>query len=93
MSLTFEWDREKAKGNLEKHGVSFSEAATVFGDPLSLTIEDPDHSIDEQRFVTLGQSYRGQLLVVAHTDEDDGIRIISARRATRRERRDYEEEF
>lgn len=90
MSLRFEWDEGKAKRNTEKHDVSFGEAATVFGDPLSLTIEDPAHSWDEQRFVTLGDSINHRLLVVVHTDREDVIRIISARGATRRERRDYE---
>ena len=90
MSVRFEWDEGKAGRNIEKHGVSFEEAATVFGDPLSLTIEDPAHSWDEERFVTIGGSFAHRLLVVVHTDRDDAIRIISARQATRRERRDYE---
>ena len=90
MSLRFEWDEGKAKRNIEKHDVSFGEAATIFGDLLSLTIEDPAHSWDEQRFVTLGDSINHRLLVVVHTDREDVIRIISARGATRRERRDYE---
>lgn len=90
MSLRFEWDEGKANRNIEKHGVSFEEAATVFGDPLSLTIEDPAHSQDEQRFITMGDSINHRLLVVVHTDRENVIRIISAREATRRERRDYE---
>jgi uncharacterized DUF497 family protein len=90
--LNFEWDRDKAAANLEKHGVSFEEASTAFGDPLSLTVGDPDHADDEQRFVLLGLSFRGRLLVVAHTDRGDVVRIISARPATRREQRDYEQE-
>lgn len=90
MSLRFEWDEGKANRNIEKHGVSFEEAATVFGDPLSLTIEDPAHSRDEQRFITMGDSINHRLLVVVHTDRENVIRIISAREATRRERRDYE---
>lgn len=92
MSLTFEWDEKKAKQNLRKHGVSFEEAATVFGDPLSLTIEDPLCSGEEERFVTMGMSIQGRLLVVVHTERGDNIRIISARRATRHERKTYEEE-
>jgi uncharacterized DUF497 family protein len=91
MSLIFEWDGQKAKQNLEKHNVSFEEATTVFGDPLSLTIEDPLHSTDEERFVIVGESVRRRVLVVVHTERGDHIRIISARLATRRERRIYEE--
>lgn len=86
----FEWDPEKAKQNLARHGVSFEEASTAFSDPLSLTIFDPDHSAEEDRFVLLGASDKGRLLVVAHTDRDERIRIISARLATGRERRSYE---
>jgi len=91
MGLTFEWDEKKARKNLKKHGVSFEEAATVFGDPLSLTIDDPLHSKHEKRFVTMGESIRRRILVVVHTERGDNIRIISARVATRRERRIYEE--
>jgi hypothetical protein len=91
MSLAFEWDERKAKQNLKKHGVSFEEVSTVFGDPLSRTIHDPLHSEEEDRFVTLGESQRRRLLVVAFTDRDDKIRIISARVASRAERKDYEE--
>jgi uncharacterized DUF497 family protein len=91
MGLTFEWDPDKARKNQKKHDVSFEEAATVFGDPLSLTIEDPLHSIEEERFVTLGLSYRHRLLVVVHTEREDNIRIISARLAARHERKVYEE--
>jgi uncharacterized protein len=89
--LLFEWDPEKAQQNTRRHGVSFEEAATVFGDPLSLTVDDPMHSIGEQRFVTLGLSVNRRLLVVAHTERGDAVRIISARRATPRERTAYEE--
>jgi uncharacterized DUF497 family protein len=89
--LTFEWDTNKARLNLAKHGVPFEEAATVFGDPLSLTIFDPAHSQAEDRFIILGRSHLGKLLVVAHTERGDNIRIISARRASRRERKQYEE--
>ena len=90
--MEFEWDLHKAEANLEKHAISFEEATTVFGDPLSLTISDPDHSDDEQRFILLGQSYAGRLLVVVHTERGAGIRIIGARLATRRERVSYEQE-
>jgi len=92
MALTFGWNPEKNEQNLKKHGVSFSEAATVFGDPLSVTIQDPDHSVDEERFLTMGLSYRRRLLVVSHTERQGWIRIISARSATAHERRNYEEE-
>lgn len=85
--MEFEWDDEKAASNLTKHGVSFLEAATVFGDPLAVTYYDPDHSEDEDRFITFGDSDTGQLLVVSHTDRGISTRIISARRATRRERK------
>ena len=91
MSLTFEWDEEKAQQNLVKHGVSFPEATTVFGDLLSATIPDPDHSVGEERFITVGMSHQSRLLVVAHADRDDTIRIITARVATRAERKSYEE--
>ena len=92
MSLTFEWDPDKADENERKHGVSFPEAATVFGDPLSVTMADPDHSVGEARFLTIGISHQQRLLVVAHADRDDAIRLISARAATRTERKTYEEE-
>ena len=91
MALTFEWDPSKAAQNIAKHGVDFSEAATVFEDPLSFTIADPDHSVGEQRFVTMGVSFLQRLVVVAHTDLHERIRIISARHATRAERQHYEE--
>ena len=90
VGLRFEWNEDKAEQNVEKHGVSFEEAATVLGDPLSLTIEDPLHSQEEQCFVTVGESAQGELLVVVHTDREGAVRIISARKATRRERRNYE---
>jgi uncharacterized DUF497 family protein len=89
--MDFEWDQQKAARNVAKHGVSFYEAATVFGDPLAMTYYDPDHSQDEDRFLTFGHSDAGHLLVVSHTDRDDRVRIISARRATRRERKAYEQ--
>jgi uncharacterized DUF497 family protein len=88
--VQFEWDAEKAAANLVRHGVSFDEASTVFGDPLAGTILDPRHSEEELRFVTIGLSTNQRLLVVAHSDRDDRVRIITARRATRRERRKYE---
>jgi uncharacterized protein len=89
--VTFEWDLRKAARNRGKHGVSFHEAATVFGDPLALTYDDPDHSIAEQRFITVGMSNLGRLLIVAHADRAESIRIISARKTTLRERSHYEE--
>ena len=89
--LDFEWDEDKAISNREKHGVTFEEASTIFDDILAATFPDPDHSIGEQRFVTVGESKDGDLFVVAHTDRDGTIRIISARDATRRERRFYEQ--
>ncbi len=89
--MEFEWNPNKAALNIEKHGVSFQEAATVFNDPLSVTFPDPDHSIGENRYVIIGISRFGQLLVVAHTDRGEKIRIISVRKATRQERRFYEE--
>jgi uncharacterized DUF497 family protein len=89
--LRFEWDPAKAATNFAKHGVSFPEAATVFRDPLSTTGADPDHSVDEERFITFGLSVSGRLLTVAHTESGDTIRIISARPVTAGERRIYEE--
>ena len=84
------WNPDKAATNLDKHGVDFLDAATVFTDPLSATFPSEDHSESEARFLTIGESTNGELLVVAHTEEDDIIRIISTRRATRQERRFYE---
>jgi uncharacterized protein len=89
--MEFEWNPDKAVINLRKHGISFQEAATVFDDSLSVTFPDPDHSIGEDRYVIIGVSGAGQLLVVSHTDRGNRTRIISARRATRQERRFYEE--
>jgi uncharacterized protein len=89
--MDFEWDDSKAEANERKHGVSFVEAMTVLADPLSLTGFDPDHSGDEDRYITMGLSAVGRLLLVSHTDRGDKVRIISARKASRRERRDYED--
>ena len=91
--MEFEWDNNKAITNLQKHGVSFAEAATVFGDPLSTTFPDPDHSIDESRFITIGLSTGGKIIILSHTDREERIRIISARKATRKEQRFYEEGY
>jgi hypothetical protein len=90
--LRFVWDREKAAANLAKHGVDFEDAITAFDDPLSITILDPDHSQGEERFLLVGHSKAGRLLVIAHTERADEIRLINARAATRRERQKYEEE-
>ena len=89
--MGFEWDDAKAEANERKHGVSFAEAETVFGDPLSLTGYDPAHSDDEDRYITMGMSTEGRLLIVSHTDRGDKVRLISAREASQRERRDYED--
>jgi uncharacterized protein len=89
--LTFEWDPHKAALNLAKHKVSFEEAVTAFGDPLGQIIDDPRHSADEERFVLLGRSDRRRLLVVMFTERGEAIRLLSARRATPRERRRHEE--
>ncbi len=89
--MKFEWDPKKARSNLGKHKVSFEEAATALKDPISATGIDPDHSVSEVRFVTFGVSERGRLLVVAHTEQDDTIRIISARKASKGEKKIYEE--
>ncbi len=89
--MKFEWDPQKAVRNQRKHCVSFQEAASVLGDPLSITYHDPDHSITEYRFITVGMSQFGRVLMLAHTNRGDNIRIISARRTTRQERRYYEE--
>ena len=91
MSLEFEWDPAKAELNLRNHGVSFDEATTVLRDTLSITIADPDHSTSEDRFIDIGMSHRGHLLVVSYTERGDRIRVISARPPTRAERKSYEE--
>ena len=90
MGLRFEWDQRKADSNLRKHGVSFQEATSVFADTLSITIPDPDHSASEARFLDLGLSHRNRLLVLSHTERGEVIRIISARRASQSERKNYE---
>lgn len=90
--MRFDWDEKKAASNLTKHGVSFNEAATVFGDLLGWTFPDRDHSQSEQRWITIGVSESGRILVISHTDRADAeVRMISARRATKRERKFYEE--
>jgi uncharacterized DUF497 family protein len=89
--MEFEWDPSKATGNLRKHKVSFEEAATVFGDFLGTTFPDPDHSSGERRYVTVGLSNKGRLLMVAHAERGERIRIISARKLTRSEKGAYEE--
>ncbi|MCU0567321.1 MAG: BrnT family toxin [Oculatellaceae cyanobacterium Prado106] len=88
--MTFQWNPDKASSNIKKHGVSFEEAVTVFGDPLAVTISDPDHSAGEFRFLTMGQSTLQRLLVVSHTEREGEVRLISARLATRQEKRNYE---
>jgi uncharacterized DUF497 family protein len=90
--VEFEWDPDKSESNLKEHGVSFHDAATVFSDPLSITVSDPDHSFDEARYIIVGISHEGRLLIVSHTERGDHIRIISARELTRDERSAYEEE-
>jgi uncharacterized DUF497 family protein len=88
--MEFEWDKDKEKRNIKKHGISFDETVTVFYDPLSATFNDPDHSIGELRFITIGFSSQGSLLVVSYTERGKRIRIISARPATIRERKRHE---
>jgi len=90
--VEFEWDATKADQNLKKHGIEFVEATTVFADPLSITVQDPDHSEIENRFIIVGYSNRFRPLIVSHIDRDGRIRIISARQLTSAERKDYEEE-
>ncbi len=88
----FEWDPEKAESNAQKHGITFEEASTAFGDPLGLLMRDPDHSFDEERYLLLGMSSQQTLVVVSFAERPPHTRLISARRATARERRQYEEE-
>lgn len=89
--LLFEWDTEKASNNVKLHRVSFDEASTAFGDPLSLTIHDPLHSVEENWYILIGISYKNHILVVIHTERKNKIRVISARKATKSERKQYEE--
>ena len=88
--MHFEWDAEKAQKNFSKHGVSFDEATTVFADPLAVTIDDPDHSHEELRFLTTGMSNGQRLIIVAHTDREGRVRVINAREVTPAERKQYE---
>ena len=89
--MEFEWDSSKASENVQKHGVAFQEAATVFGDPLAITFDDPDHSLSEDRHITFGLSLQKRLIVVAHTERGNRTRIVSARLMDRKERKIYEE--
>ena len=91
--MRFEWNTEKAEANLKKHGVSFDEAKTVFSDPLFVIFADPDHSFEEKRFVIMGESKQNRLLVVSYTERKTATRLISAREATRPERKKYEEDI
>lgn len=88
--MRFQWDAEKAQSNLKKHGVTFEESVTVFYDPLAATFDDPDHSQGERRWVTVGYSLQGRLLVVCHTERARSVRLVSARPATKRERKRHE---
>ena len=89
--MLFDWDPEKAKANLKNHKVSFEEAQTVFNDPLFIIFADPDHSIEENRFIVMGESNKNRLVVVSYTERPPATRLISARKATRAERKNYEE--
>jgi uncharacterized DUF497 family protein len=93
MALVFEWDSRKDRANRKKHGVSFSEAMTIFGDRTELMIADPEHSDDEERLISIGLSHKNRLLIVVYTEQGDRIRLISARRVTRREKTQYEKDF
>jgi uncharacterized DUF497 family protein len=90
MALTFEWDENKSKQNFKNHGVTFVEAKTVFNDPFAITIKDPDHSDEEDRYLDIGLSFKGKMVVVWYTERNDSIRIIGCRKATRFERKAYE---
>jgi uncharacterized DUF497 family protein len=90
MVLTFEWDKNKSKRNLKKHGVNFEEAKTIFNDPFAITIDDPDHSVAEERYLDIGLSSKGRMLVVWYTERNDNVRIIGCRKAIRSERKIYE---
>lgn len=89
--MEFEWSKDKARANLTKHGIAFDEAKTVFNDPLYVDFYDPDHSEDEERYIIVGQSTQGRLLIVSYTERKDKIRLISAREVTRTEKKAYEE--
>jgi len=89
--MNFEWDPKKATANVKKHGVTFQEAATIFGDPLAITFDDPDHSLSENRYITFGLSLQKRLIVVSHTERGERTRIINARLMNREERKIYEE--
>ena len=91
MKLTFEWDEVKAKENLKKHEVSFEEGKTIFNDPFLFTFPDIEHSADEERYINIGLSANGHILIVTHTERQEKVRIVSCRKATARERRFYEE--
>ncbi|OVE73431.1 hypothetical protein BVX93_01610 [bacterium B13(2017)] len=88
--MNFEWDKEKDKLNIKKHNITFAEASTVFSDPLSWTFPDPDHSLNEHRYIIIGYSHFNKLLVISHTERNKNIRIISTRKATKHERKYYE---
>lgn len=90
MPLTFEWDETKSNRNLKKHGVDFEEAKTIFNDPFTITINDPDHSVEENRYLDIGLSSKGRMLIVWYTERNDNIRIIGSRKAIRSERKMYE---
>ena len=90
MPLTFEWDENKSDRNLNKHGVAFEEAKTIFNDPFAITIDDPDHSVEEDRYLDIGLSSKGRILVAWYTERNDNIRIIGSRKALRSERKMYE---
>jgi uncharacterized DUF497 family protein len=92
MALQFEWDEDKSRGNLKKHRVAFEEAKTVFNDPFAITIVDPVHSDEEGRYLGVGQSAKGRMLMVYYTERKDNIRIIGCRKATKSERRTYEDQ-
>ena len=90
MALTFEWDDEKSNRNIHKHGVTFEEAKTVFNDPFAINVDDPDHSLEEERALNIGYSSQGRMLVVWYTERNENIRIIGCRQATKAERKTYE---
>lgn len=93
MSITFEWDQNKSEANEKKHGITFEEAKTVFNDPFSITIGDPDHSDDEYRYIDIGFSSKGSVLVLWYTERNENIRIIGCRKASKFERKTYEKKY